>query len=400
MASTVLKLRITGTAGAYKVSAEVAGRQATDDFADLPNDFTKNLQLLQDAILRTTQSLGERMQMRKPAADARPAGTPAVRGFTFTGGGADSKGIQEIGSRLFDCVFQPEIYELYKDALEEVQVKKDELPIKLSVEAPELCHLPWEAMFDKRRLFHLCCYQPTPFARVATMRELDLRIYDTAPLRVLCMVSAPQDFIGTPYELRTDAEQAALDLALAPLTKAGQVKLCPTASGTFRELKTRIVKGDEGKKWDVFLFIGHGLEGSVVFEEDGGSGYELIPADVLRGLLDAPNGPKLVILNSCKGASKPEDRLASTAETLVKGGGIAAVVAMQFDISDLMATKFSPSFFYNLVVLGVPIQRAMTLTRIDLQAAGFSEWISPVLYVQNKDGWVREAAAAAAAPGG
>jgi hypothetical protein len=213
------------------------------------------------------------------------------------------------------------------------------------------------------------------------------------------MISAPKDFIGTPYELRTDAEQAALDLTLEPLTKAGHVKVCPMASGTFRELKTRIIKGEEGKKWDVFLFIGHGFEGSVVFEEDGGSGYELISADVLTGLLDAPNGPRLVILNSCKGARKPGDRLASTAERLVRGGGIAAVVAMQFDVSDLMATKFSPAFFYNLVMLDVPVQVAMSLTRIGLQAAGFTEWITPVLYMQNKDGRVRKDAGPAAAAG-
>jgi CHAT domain-containing protein len=399
MASTVLKLRITGTRGEYKVGAEVEGRQATDDFADLPTDFAKSLHLLQEALLRTTQSVSNRMRMRRPAVNTPPTdGLPVRGGFNFSVG-ADSKGIQEIGSRLFDCVFQPEIYELYKDALEEALVKGNQLYIKLCVEAPELSYVPWEAMFDKRRLFHLCCYQPTPFARVASMRELDLHIYEEPPLRVLCMVSAPKDFIGTPYELRTDAEQAALDLALAPLTKDGQVKLCPTASGTFRELKTRIVRGDQGKRWDVFLYIGHGLEGSVVFEEDGGSGFELIPADVLRGLLEAPNGPKLVILNSCKGASKPEDRLASTAETLVKGGGIAAVVAMQFDVSDLMATKFSPSFFYNLM-LGVPIQRAMTLTRLDLQAEGFSEWITPVLYMQNKNGLVRRDAGSAAGTGG
>jgi CHAT domain len=399
MASTVLKLRITGTAGEYKVGAEVEGRQATDDFANLPTDFAKSLPFLQEAILRTTQSVSDRMQVRRPAVNPAPADALPLRGgFNFSGG-ADSKGIQQIGSRMFDCVFQPEIYELYKDALEEALVNRNQLYIKLCVEAPELSYLPWEAMFDKRRLFHLCCYQPTPFARVASMRELDLHIYEEPPLRVLCMVSAPKDFIGTPYELRTDAEQAALDLALAPLTKDGQVKLCPTASGTFRELKTRIVKGDQGKRWDVFLYIGHGLEGSVVFEEDGGSSYELIPADVLRGLLEAPNGPKLVILNSCKGASKPEDRLASTAETLVKGGGIAAVVAMQFDVSDLMATKFSPFFFYNLM-LGVPIQQAMTLTRLDLQAEGFSEWITPVLYMQNKNGLVRRDAGPAATPGG
>jgi CHAT domain len=399
MTSGVLKLRIGGTAGHYRVSGEIDGTSRDDDLGDLPEKPEKmreSLSALQEAILRTTASVRDRAQVnlrptKPPPAAAPPTAAPpgaappgAVRGINSVDA-ADFKGLKEIGSRLFDCVFQPEIYELYKDAYE--AAVDGELPIKLCIEAPELAYIPWETMFDKRRLFHLSCSQATPFARVATMQELDLHIYEKPPLSVLCMVSAPKDFIGTEHELRTDVEQAALDRALAPLIKSEQVKLCWTASGTRRELKNRIVKGDEGKRWDVFMFIGHGLEGNVVFEEDGGSGYEPVSADVLRALLDARNGPKLVILNSCRGATKPEDRLASTAETLVKGGRIAAVVAMQFDISDIMGTKFSPSFFNN-VTLGVSIQQAMTLTRIDLMAAGLTEWISPVLYMQNKDGRV------------
>jgi hypothetical protein len=103
-----------------------------------------------------------------------------------------------------------------------------------------------------------------------------------------------------------------------------------------------------------------------------------------------------VILNSCRGAQPIEkgDRFASTAEILVRGGTIAAVVAMQFDISDIMGTAFSPAFFNNLM-MDVPIQQAMTLTRVDLRRRGFSEWISPVLYMQNKDGRVVPPAAPA-----
>jgi hypothetical protein len=395
MTSGVLKLRIGGTAGHYKVSAEIDGTSTDDDLGRLPEQM-RDLPALQEAILRTTASVGERAQVNLRPTTPPPGAVPgpALRGFKADG--ADSKGLKEIGADLFDCVFQPEIYELYKDALEAANRVDGELPIKLFVEAPELAYVPWEAMFDKRRLFHLSCSQTTPFARVATMQELDLHIYDKPPLSVLCMVSAPKNFIGTDYELRTDVEQAALDRALAPLIKSNQVKLYWTASGTRRELLNRIVKGDDGKRWDVFMFIGHGLEGNVVFEEDGGSSHEPVSADVLRALLDAKNGPKLVILNSCRGATKPEDRLASTAETLVRGGRIAAVIAMQFDISDLMGTWFSPSFFSNMM-MGVSIQRAMTLTRIDLMARGLTEWISPVLYMQNKDGRVTPDAVSGAA---
>jgi len=104
--------------------------------------------------------------------------------------------------------------------------------------------------------------------------------------------------------------------------------------------------------------------------------------------------PKLVILNSCRGAQfENGDRFASTAEILVRGGPIAAVIAMQFDISDIMGTTFSPAFFTNLMY-NISIQHAMYLTRLDLRRQGFSEWISPVLYMQNKDGMVVRPSAA------
>jgi hypothetical protein len=398
MGSTVLRLRITGAPGAYKVSADVGGNEASDDLGQFPEKLRENLQPLQEAILRTSESLRTREPIRQRIINAKPGAAPAVpvRGFNFAEG-ADSKSIQEIGSRLFDCVFQPAVFRRYQEALE-AALDRSELHVKLCVEPPELAYIPWETMFDKRGLFHISCSLRTPFARAASMQELDLHIYDKLPLRILCMISAPNEFVGTPYELQTDAEQAALDGALESLKKTNQIKLCWTASGTLRELKMRMVKGDDGEKWDVFLFIGHGREGQILLEEDGGTGFQPIAADTLKALLNSKYGPKLVILNSCKGATKPEDRLASTAEWLVKGGGIAAVVAMQFDISDFMATQFSPAFFSNLM-LNEPIQQAMTLTRIDLQSRGFSEWISPVLYMQNKDGRVWQEAPARPAGG-
>jgi hypothetical protein len=223
------------------------------------------------------------------------------------------------------------------------------------------------------------------------MKDQELYIYKEIPIRILGMISAPKSFAGTQHELNADGEQSALEKALRPLVETDHIRLCWTAAGTSKELTRRLVKGDNGNPWDVFLFIGHGVEGKIVLEENGGTGYEFLSADVLKGVLTDPMGPKLVILNSCRGAQiEKADRFASTAEILVRGGGIAAVIAMQFDISDKMGTTFSPIFFEHLM-LNVPLQQAMTLTRLELQRLGFTEWISPVLYMQNKDGTVMPA---------
>jgi hypothetical protein len=397
----VLKLRIAGTPGAYKVFAQLGTEAVDGDLGALPENFREQLEPLQKSILRTTEAMRSRLSADAlQQAGARPP--PAAESVANPGGpallpvkgaalnfvtGADVKTIQEIGAKLFDILFQQDIYALYKNAVTAThETAGANLSIKLFVEPPELAYIPWETLYDKRGLFHLCCSGNTLFARTATMTDEDLHIYDKPPVRILGMISAPKSFAGTPYELNSYAEQAALDRVLG--SSGGDVKLRWTAAGTYKELTRRLTKGDDGERWDVLLFIGHGVEGRIVLEKDGGREYEFLDADLLKGLLSQRLGPKLVILNSCRGAqTQSRDRFASTAETLVRGGSIAAVVAMQFDISDIMGTAFSPAFFSNLMY-NVSIQHAMYLTRLDLRRQGFSEWITPVLYMQNKDGMV------------
>jgi hypothetical protein len=262
MDSVDLKLRITGTPGAYKVMAQLDNVSAESDLGELPDNLRQQLEPLQKSILLTTEGL--RTRSLGPA-QPRPESSPSPVNAAAGGGrilnfvaGADLRNIQEIGSKLFNCLFQQDVYALYRKALKDAQKKTGaDLPIKLYVEPSELAYIPWETMFDKKALVHLCCYGMTPFARTATFNFDDIYIYDKAPINILGMISAPRSFIGTPSELDTDAEQAALDHALAPLSK--QVNLCWTTSGTFRELERRVIKGNNGKRWDVFLFIGHGL---------------------------------------------------------------------------------------------------------------------------------------------
>jgi hypothetical protein len=237
--SAVLTLRITGSAGAYNVSAEVGGRNDSDTLGQLPAKLRENL-----------ESLGSHASIRERLINVLPAGAAThVKRFVET------KRTRKIGSDLFDYVFQPAVYKLYQGSLEEALVTGQRVYIKLRVEPPELSYVPWEIMFDKRRLFYVSCSQQTPFARAGRFDEQDLHIFDKLPLRVLCMVSAPNDFVGTPYELKTGVALEALDRMLEPLKLEGEIKLCWTA-GTQRELTNRLMQGDDGEKWDVLLLIG------------------------------------------------------------------------------------------------------------------------------------------------
>jgi hypothetical protein len=136
----------------------------------------------------------------------------AVQNFVA---GADVKTIQEIGTKLFECLFQQDVYSLYKSALDAAHETTGKyISIKLYAEPPELAYIPWETLYDKRGTFHLCCAGTTPFARTATVNDEDFYIYDKPPIRILGVISAPKSFAGTPHELNTYAEQAALNLTL------------------------------------------------------------------------------------------------------------------------------------------------------------------------------------------
>jgi hypothetical protein len=88
---------------------------------------------LQEAILRTTGSLRDRAPIpeRLINAELTAAAATPLRGLALAEGIADSTRIQDIGSRLFGWLFQPEIYKVYKEAFELALRDKGELQIKL-----------------------------------------------------------------------------------------------------------------------------------------------------------------------------------------------------------------------------------------------------------------------------
>jgi CHAT domain-containing protein len=189
----------------------------------------------------------------------------------------------------------------------------------------------------------------------------------------------------------SDAEQVAINKALEGVAKT-RIKFCWTLSAQARDLNRRFMNGDGGKRWDIFHFIGHGGHdpvkkmGFIVVQEEGGVKGKPLYADDLREFVCQPGRtPGLVVLNSCSGAkAEPGMLFSSVAEELIRGG-VPAVIAMQFEISDNMGIEFSNTF-YSYLVEKVSIQSALAHTRRELKARSYGEWISPVLYMRGLDG--------------
>jgi hypothetical protein len=307
--------------------------------------------------------------------------------------GSDERIVQEIGSQLFDFVFQRKILELYQEWSQAARKEDQPFLIRLRVSDPALAYVPWETIYDKKNRFYVTTSQRTPFTRAVDDYGDERPICAARPIRMLGMAARVKVLNGFALdEIEVDAEQVAIKNALHGLNDGKRLKLSWIPSAKARDLNRRFLRGDEGKRWDLFHFIGHGGHdpdrqmGFVVVQEEGGSRGARLYADALKDFLTQPGQtPSLVVLNSCSGAhAEPGSLFSSTAAELIQGG-VPAVIAMQFEISDNMGLAFADTF-YTYLADNVSIQAALAHTRAELKARQFAEWISPVLYMRGLDG--------------
>jgi hypothetical protein len=93
-----------------------------------------------------------------------------------------------------------------------------------------------------------------------------------------------------------------------------------------------------------------------------------------------------VVLNACEGArSSSSDPFSGVAQSLIRGG-VPAVIAMQFEITDTAAITFCQGL-YSAIADGYPIDAALGESRKAIFASGnVVEWATPVLHMRSPDG--------------
>jgi hypothetical protein len=204
------------------------------------------------------------------------------------------------------------------------------------------------------------------------------------PLSVLVMISRPIDH----QSLDVDREQANLQSALSGLVDAGMLTVTLLDKATLPALADSLLRG----RYHIFHYIGHGgfdersQDGVLVLEDEGGRG-RLTSGERLAVLLGNHPTLRLVLLNACEGArTSRDDPFAGTATTLVRTGGVPAVVAMQFPITDDAAITFARGF-YTALSVGRPVDASVTHARLAIFADDNDvEWGTPVLYMRAPDG--------------
>jgi CHAT domain len=298
----------------------------------------------------------------------------------------ETRAIKDFGGQLYQALFHDDLRVSLERSLSEADAKGAGLRLRLRLsDTPELAELPWEFLYDRTRNRFVCLSDRTPLVRfLLEVPDPPRPLSVSPPLHVLVMISSPRDPRFAPLDV--EQEWSKLQRALDRLEQAGLVRLERLEAATLAALRQGLRRDD----WHVFHFIGHGgfdaqaQDGVLVLEDPAGS--QLVTAQELGVPLHNHDPLRLVVLNSCEGArSDPADPFAGVAQTLIQQG-IPAVVAMQFEITDLAAIAFTGEL-YAAVADGYPLDAALSEARQAIYTdVNKIEWATPVLYLRAPDG--------------
>lgn len=290
--------------------------------------------------------------------------------------------VKHLGESLFDALFEDEIRDLYNGSLRAAEDQGKGLRLTLALkDAPNLMLVPWEYLYDDPSF--LAISDLTPIVRFLELRRSRDPIEIVRPLRILAMVSSPTGVA----ELDTERERENIDRALARLQAEGAVDITWLEQATLEELQRCLLGGP----YHVFHYIGHGeydtdLEDGVLLLEDERGRPDPVTGENLGATLANHTSLRLATLNSCEGGrTAGDDPFAGVATSLVQCQ-IPAVIAMQFEITDRVASTFS-KWLYESLAAGFPVDRALAQARLAIfnKRSGL-EWGTPVLFMRVQDG--------------
>jgi hypothetical protein len=303
----------------------------------------------------------------------------------------DMKEIKAFGRQLFETIFDAEVHDCLRLSLHEAEQGRTGLRIRLRLGDSDdedddtsvaLSDVPWEFMYDSGGTGFLCLSNASPLVRYQDLRHPIEPVAVKPPLRLLVMISAPRD----APQLNVEHEQAKLDEALRVPIEKGLITIDRMEDATLQQLQRRL----RVSEYHAFHFIGHGGydergKGGVLLLEDERGRSDPVSAEFLRTLFQNHRTLRLAILNACEGArTDPTDPFAGVAQSLVRGG-VTAVIAMQFEISDDAAIILS-SEFYSALADGYPVDAALGEARTAVYTrASAVEWAVPVLYLRSPD---------------
>lgn len=299
---------------------------------------------------------------------------------------------EALGERLFEALFQGEILRLYERSLDLLGEDPEiGLRLELMLDPRDPCvaafqAFPWEVMRQPGTPEFLTLSRRRPIVRYLAVPRAVYTPSRVSTLRIVAVMSSPHHGGLCPLDLARELRN--LEEAVG---STSNLEIVRPQAPTLAALRQACSEQD----CHVLHFMGHGgsmpgrADRVLFFETEDGHSHPVRGVDLVNKLSDFPT-VRLVVLNACESAALPDetgiDPLSSVASSLVLGG-MPAVVAMQFPISDQAAITFSRAFYQRLAA-GDPVDASVAEGRQavhSLNPRGF-EWATPVLFLRGQDG--------------
>jgi hypothetical protein len=310
----------------------------------------------------------------------------------------------ELGARLGNNLLPPgPLRDAWRRALRDAGIDGG-VRLRLVIRAPELAQIPWEfvnvPMDDTAPPSSSDFLALNPQLSIVRHEPLPLAAPKIEPkdplqLSVVAAFASPANM----RELKLSQEKKVLEDTFAKFEGDGV-----TADYRFLEnctrgdLETALDRGA-----DVFHFAGHGTfenvevdpatgnvkgEGKLLLLKDKTTRQRdpILAADIAALLQGA--GVRLAVLGACRSGGRDNTSAWSGVAPAILKSGIAAAVAMQYEVRDDAAIAFSGRF-YTALAAGLSVDEAAASGRRAMWALkpdDTVEWGVPVLYMRSADG--------------
>lgn len=301
-----------------------------------------------------------------------------------------------LGESLFAI---PEVRQQFSTA--RAAAESHDLPLRvrlfIGTSAPELHDVRWETMRDPGTGFSLVTSERVLFSRYLSSADWrPVAVRSQARLRALVVVANGDDLPsyqpgGKPVAA-VDV-QGELERALDAMPGVHVEELGSSRRATLGNLAARLRDG-----YDVLYLVCHGFlydgQPQLLLEDEAGAVARVPGVALVESVSALRTPPRLVVLASCQSAGTGWSKATADNGALAALGprlaeaGVAAVLAMQGNISMETVARFMPVFFKELQRDG-QIDRAMAVARAAVRER--PDWWAPVLLMRLKSGriWYR-----------
>ncbi|MCA9979183.1 MAG: CHAT domain-containing protein [Anaerolineales bacterium] len=291
----------------------------------------------------------------------------------------------KFGQTLYDFLFPAKVREIYRELQTYGRLDKKGIRLRLRVEEPELNRIPWEYCYHEDDRFFLAQDRTAPFVRHIERGRVPESLEAPMPLKILLVTAEPSN--QKPLDI-AEEERRMRDI-LGGMGDLVQLQVLHHASP--ETLQTAVTSFQP----HVLHYVGHGTfdearqEGALLFEQNNDQRqaqpfYAQRLGNTLRG-----SSVRLVVLNACKTSAEAEGKAFMGVAPALVIAGIPAVIAMQFNVPDRMAIRFTTAL-YKYLVQATPLDEAVTEMRI-YAANGPEEydrvwWAIPTLFMRAENG--------------